>query len=84
VTGYDRLAPGTACVECAWSKWCLFCQRRGDRCRGAVDVLLNGASQATVSDLFPPLSALRVPWRLVAAGPERAIVISMLRLFCSP
>jgi hypothetical protein len=27
VTGYDRLAPGTACVECVWSRWCLLRQR---------------------------------------------------------
>jgi hypothetical protein len=26
-TGCDRLAPGTACVECVWSSWCLLRQR---------------------------------------------------------
>jgi hypothetical protein len=28
VTGYDRLAPGTACVEGVWLRWCLLRQRR--------------------------------------------------------
>jgi hypothetical protein len=27
--GYDRLAPGTACVEGVWSVWCRDRQRRG-------------------------------------------------------
>jgi hypothetical protein len=27
VTGYDWLAPGTACVACVWAWWCLIRQR---------------------------------------------------------
>jgi hypothetical protein len=27
MTGYDRPPPGTACVDCVWSTWCLLRQR---------------------------------------------------------
>jgi hypothetical protein len=60
VTGYDRLPPGTACVECVWSWWCLLRQRRCDRWHeestSALPWSLGSKAQATHCNLFACLS----------------------------